>query len=62
MTTYECQCAGCRGVAEPPEEDEYCEDGLCGACPGCLRASDEADRGDWEYERKRDKQLEKEDV
>jgi hypothetical protein len=44
----------------PPgsEEDEYCEDGNCGACPGCLRAQDEDDRADWEYERKRDKKLE----
>ena len=57
--TGPCKCAQCMGTAEP-EEEGYCEDGNCGACPGCLRASDEADRGDWEYERKRDRKLEEE--
>jgi hypothetical protein len=54
-----CRCRQCMGTDEP-EEQEYCADGRCGACPGCLRASDEADRGDWEFERKRDRQLEEE--
>lgn len=48
-----------RWLMNPPEleEEEYCEDGRCGACPGCQRAQDEADRGDWLYEQKRDREF-----
>lgn len=54
-----CRCRQCMGTDEP-EEMEYCEDGRCGACPGCLRAQDEEE--DQEYERKRDKNLEREGI
>ena len=45
-----------RWILTPPEEDddeEYCEDGSCGACPGCR-----FQEGDEKFHAKRDRELE----
>lgn len=52
-----CRCAQCMGTDEP--EEETCADGRCGECAACIAEDRESDRQDWEYEKRRDREMKK---